>query len=246
MIAASFKAWNKRDCHPKQAILDSGASDHFLSMSYKGNYETPTSDGITVTCANGGRLKATATDIMNLQRLPVAATTCHKFLNNQLVDPLLSLKKLTAHGCPVVFKKDTVEVINRDGLLILVGHKPLGRNIYAVPLPLGHSENIPRNIRFTKNITPVKGPKISQDTSPKLPIEPSEGGLKIITDVTTVPKNISPVKPGPEMQSRVLPEKHQKEFEKYQSCGTGTRTTTESHSSGSYTIGGTRTTIKSH
>ena len=91
MIAASLKAWNKRDCHPRQAILDSGASDHFLPMSYKGNHETPTRNGITVTCANGGQLKATATDIINLQGLPVAATTCHKFPNSQLVDPLLSL-----------------------------------------------------------------------------------------------------------------------------------------------------------
>ena len=133
MIAASLKAWNKRDCHPKQAILDSGASDHFLPMSYKGNHETPTTNGITVTCANGGQLKATETDIINLQGL-------------QLVDPLLSLGKLTAHGCRVIFKRDTVEVTNREGLLILVGHKPLGRNIYTVPLPLGRHGIIPRNI----------------------------------------------------------------------------------------------------
>ena len=103
MLAASLKAWNKRDCHPRQAILDSGASDHFLPMSYKGNCERLTTQGIAVTCANGGQLVSTATDIINFQGLPKAATECHKFPNNQLVDPLLSLGKLTEHGCPVIF-----------------------------------------------------------------------------------------------------------------------------------------------
>ena len=131
MIAASLKAWNSRDCHPRQAILDSGASDHFVPMSYKGNDEKLTSQGISVTCANGGQLVSTATDIINFQGLPVAATRCHKFPNNQLVDPLISLGKLTEHGCHVNFKKKTVEVTNSDGLLVLVGQKPIGRNIYA-------------------------------------------------------------------------------------------------------------------
>ena len=108
-------------------------------MSYKGNGERLTSQGISVTCANGGQLVSTATDFINFQGLPIAATQCHKFPNNQLVDPLISLGKLTEHGCQVKFKKETVEVTNSDGLLILVGQKPIGRNIYTVPLPLGHS-----------------------------------------------------------------------------------------------------------
>ena len=91
LFAASLKAWNRRDCHPQQAILDSGASDHFLPMSYKGNCETPTTQGITVTCANGGQLVSTVTDIINFHGLPPAATRCHKFPNEMLVDPLLSL-----------------------------------------------------------------------------------------------------------------------------------------------------------
>ena len=88
-------------------------------MSYKGNGEQLTSQGISVTCANGGQLVSTATDFINFQGLPRAATQCHKFPNNQLVDPLISLGKLTEHGCQVKFKKETVEVTNSDGLLIL-------------------------------------------------------------------------------------------------------------------------------
>ena len=64
-VAASLRAWNERDCHPKQAILYSGASDHFLPMSYKGNCEKRVDNGIVVTCANGGELISTATDVIN-------------------------------------------------------------------------------------------------------------------------------------------------------------------------------------
>ena len=55
--------------------------------------------------------------------------------HDNIIDPPLSLGKLTEHGCNVNFKKDTVEVTNSDGITILVGQKPIGRNIYTVPLP---------------------------------------------------------------------------------------------------------------
>jgi len=123
-----------------------------------------------VTCANGGQLVSTATDIINFHRLPTAAKTCHKFPDNQLVDPLLSLGKLTEHGCRVIFKRDTVEVTNSDCLLVLVGQKPIGRNIYTVPLPLGQSQNIPQNIPRTLT---VKVPKNRRDNPARLPTHPS-------------------------------------------------------------------------
>ena len=78
-VAASLKAWNKHNCYPWQAILDSGASDHFLPMSYKGICEKRVTNGIVVTRANGGQLISTATDVINYQGLPQAATPCHKF-----------------------------------------------------------------------------------------------------------------------------------------------------------------------
>ena len=93
LLAASLKVWNQRNCHPQQAILDSRASNHFLPMNYRGNNEVFTDQGITVTCANGGQLVSTAIDIINFHGLPAATKTCHKFPNDQLVDPLLSLGK---------------------------------------------------------------------------------------------------------------------------------------------------------
>ena len=156
-IAASLKAWNLHYCHPRQAISDPGAPDHFIPMSYKGNHKNITSRGITFTCANGGQLVSTATDIINFQGIPTAAKEYHKFPNHQLVDPFLSLGKLKEHGCNVNFKKGTVEVTKSEGITIVVGQKPTGRNIYTVPLPLGKSQNIPQHLSF---INPVQVPKI--------------------------------------------------------------------------------------
>ena len=93
-------------------------------MSYKGNREQRVSNGIIVTCANGGQLTSTATDILNYQGLPAAATPCHKFPDDQLVDPLLSLGKLAAHGCRIVFTGDKVTVTNPAGTVALIGRKP--------------------------------------------------------------------------------------------------------------------------
>ena len=87
-------------------------------MSYKGNHETPTANGINVTCANGGQLVSTATDKINFYGIPTEAKKCHKFPNGQLIDPLLSLGKLTAHGCNVLFKKNVIEVTNGAGTII--------------------------------------------------------------------------------------------------------------------------------
>ena len=69
-----------------------------------------------------------------------------------------------------MFKKDTVDVTNKDGLLILVGQKPVRRNIYTVPLPLGQPPPVPPTVPQTLQlITPVTVPKnggVMPDTRP--------------------------------------------------------------------------------
>ena len=126
-------------------------------MSYKGNREQRVSagNGIVVTCANGGQLVSTATDVINYQGLPAAATPCHKFPDDQLVDPLLSLGKLATHGCRIVFAGDKVTVTNPAGTVALIGRKPYNRNVYTVPLPIGRALP-PPTIDF-----PTPAPKIS-------------------------------------------------------------------------------------
>ena len=105
-----------------------------MLMSYKSNHEQLTKRGIPVTCANGGQLVSAATDVINFHGIPTAAKKYHKFPNHPLVDPLMSLGKLTEHGCNANFRKDKVEVTNSDGITISVGQKPIGRNIYTLSL----------------------------------------------------------------------------------------------------------------
>ena len=91
----------------------------------------------------------TATDVINYQGLPSAATPCHKFPDHQLVDPLLSLGKLATHGCHITFVGDKVTVTNPDGKIVLVGRKPRHRNVYTVPLPIGRPSPPPSIVCHT-------------------------------------------------------------------------------------------------
>ena len=76
----------------------------------------------------------------NFQDILTEASRYRKFPDHRLVDPFLSMGKLTEHGCnDVKFKKDTVEVTNSEGITILMGQKPVERTIYTVPLSLGKS-----------------------------------------------------------------------------------------------------------
>ena len=135
-----------------------------MLMSYKGNHKRLTNSGITVTCANRGQLISTATGIINFQGIPTPTKNGHKFPNNKLVDPLLSLGKLTEHSCNVNFTKNTVEVTNCDGITILVGQKPIGRNIYTLPLPIGKTQQVPKDIphqlQFITHAAVTEDPKI--------------------------------------------------------------------------------------
>ena len=131
------------------------------------NCERLVSDGMTVTCANGGQLVSTATDIINYQGLPPAATPCHKFPDRQLVDPLLSLGKLATHGCKIAFVGDKVTVTNPDGIVVLIGRKSPHQNVYTVPLPIGRPDiTPPSSIHVTHPAPKIGGAlNILQDIS---------------------------------------------------------------------------------
>ena len=69
--------------------LDSGATSHFLPVSYKGGKEELTADGITVeTATPGATIQSTATDVIKWQNVKRGAKECYKFPDNQLSEPL--------------------------------------------------------------------------------------------------------------------------------------------------------------
>ena len=60
----------------------SGAFNHFLPMSYKGNHKRPVTNAIVVTCANGGKLISTATAVINLSTYKASHEGLHCATNS--------------------------------------------------------------------------------------------------------------------------------------------------------------------
>jgi hypothetical protein len=86
--------------NPTHGILDTGATDHFMPMSYQGLGERATTNGIQVGCANGTLMRARATDILNIPTLPETSKQCHKF--KEIDMPLVSGKKLADANCTTI------------------------------------------------------------------------------------------------------------------------------------------------
>eukprot|EP00536_Pseudo-nitzschia_multiseries_P016932 jgi/Psemu1/48510/gm1.48510_g len=98
-------AFHTRTC-PGYGALDSAATDHFVPTAYQGGAHQDTPGALTVGCANGSKMLSTATDLLDLPRLPLEAQGCHKFDEVEL--PLVSVPKLCRTGCHVEFSKDDV------------------------------------------------------------------------------------------------------------------------------------------
>ena len=81
--ATSLLLCNKHiDKYPREHLIgaiDSAATDYFMPDMYTGDAYQPTHKGIKVYCANGTQMQATATDMLAIPQLPIAAHGCHKF-----------------------------------------------------------------------------------------------------------------------------------------------------------------------
>ena len=125
---------------PTVGILDSGATDSFVPMSYKGTNEQITHQKVVVGCANGATMVSTATDELDLPSLPAAARTCYKFAD--IAEPLVSVKKIVKSGCNVLFEATKVTIRDTNtGKPVLTGKFDPIKNLYTVPL---HERRKPR------------------------------------------------------------------------------------------------------
>jgi hypothetical protein len=107
--SASLHVCNKLiDVFPQRAIIDSGASDHFVSATYTGDDPQTSAHGLPVQCANGMIMKSTGTDLLSLPRLPLKARGCHKF--NEVTTSLFSVGKLCDNNLHVTFSNSKVVV----------------------------------------------------------------------------------------------------------------------------------------
>ena len=133
--------------HPVGA-LDSGATDHFLPTSYRGDGHCPTSTGIQVKCANDAIMTASATDTLALSKLPLLARGCHKF--DDVTTPLISVGKLCDNDLFVLFTSTEVIVTDRSGATVMQGQRTDG--LYHVPIHDSAPDAFPR---VTPNHNPV-------------------------------------------------------------------------------------------
>eukprot|EP00536_Pseudo-nitzschia_multiseries_P014179 jgi/Psemu1/37769/gm1.37769_g len=113
---------------PGYGALDLAATDHFVPSTYQEGAHQDTLGALTVGCANGSTMQSTATDLLDLPRLPLEARGCHKF--NEMELPLVSVPKLCSNRCQVQFSRDSVAVIGPTKNVILKGQRDPLRNLY--------------------------------------------------------------------------------------------------------------------
>ena len=159
---------------PKCGVLDTGATDHFMPMSYKGLDERATTEGIKVGCANGTIMEARATDILNIPTLPETSRVCHKF--NEIDLPLVSGKKLADAGCTVIQNTHGAWVLNnKTGEIVLKGDMDTTKNLWTVPLQPDPTLKLEPKPELTKEIL-----KLSDNTTTTSPrVIPSNNPLQI-------------------------------------------------------------------
>eukprot|EP00536_Pseudo-nitzschia_multiseries_P017617 jgi/Psemu1/51768/gm1.51768_g len=133
---------------PGYGALDLAATNHFVPSTYQGGAHQDTPGALMVGCANGSKMRSTATDLLDLPRLPLKARGCHKF--NEVELPLVSVPKLCSTGCHVEFSKDNVTVIGPTQQVILTGQRDPLRNLYMVPL---HQPDPPKGTAKSPRVT---------------------------------------------------------------------------------------------
>mmetsp|Transcript_5795 Transcript_5795/g.12600 ORF Transcript_5795/g.12600 Transcript_5795/m.12600 type:complete len:247 (-) Transcript_5795:639-1379(-) len=119
--------------HTIQGAIDSGATDHFMPVTYRGTAHTPVQRGIRVGCANGSYMRAVATDTLALPQLPKQARSYHKF--NNISIPLIFVPKICEAGCTLDFQQDKVTINNKQRTTLVTGRRDPFWNLYMIDIP---------------------------------------------------------------------------------------------------------------
>ena len=114
------------------AVLDSGATSHFLVVDTTATKVTPATNPVTVTIPDGSTLKSTHVRKLDLPRLPMAARIGHVIpgLASQSLVPVV---QLTDAGCGSRFLKHCVTVTHK-GRVELEGAKDINNKLWMVRL----------------------------------------------------------------------------------------------------------------
>jgi len=134
----------------KEAVFDSGASEHFVDEEYDGGAHRSTDNGISVQVADKRIVKSTATDLLPYEELPLQTRKCHKLQN--LSTPLLSVGKFCDSNLIVLFDKNNVYMCKKEdidvpaivqGNEVMRGRRDPVSKLYVVPLHKEHHK-LPR------------------------------------------------------------------------------------------------------
>ena len=96
-----------------KAVVDSGASDHYWPVTYKGEAHSTKCTPTPVGTANGATIRSVATNRFPMEGVPAGARTCKKFV--EISFPLVSVGKFCQHGLTVVFAGTKVIVLDKNG-----------------------------------------------------------------------------------------------------------------------------------
>ena len=114
------------------AILDSGATSHFLMVNSPAINRRPTASPINVTLPNGEQIQTSDICELDIPTLPTKAREAHIVpgLNSHA---LVSVVKLCNAGCIVIFTKINCIVMYR-GRIVLEGLKCNRTGLWMIPL----------------------------------------------------------------------------------------------------------------
>jgi hypothetical protein len=109
------------DTIKRWAILDSGATSHFLTTDSPAINILPTTTPIIARLPNGARVHSTHTCTLNIPNIPPNACATHK-IPGLASHSLLSVMTLCNAGCTVHFTKIIFTIVYR-GCTIICSHK---------------------------------------------------------------------------------------------------------------------------
>ena len=130
-----------------KAVIDSGATNHFVQESYNGGAHTSTTDGIRVRVADRRIIKSTGTDQLPYEELPPVTRVCHKL--PRLATPLLSVGKFCDSDMVVLFDSTNVYLCDRQKIdistvvrnnEIIRGYRDPVSDLYVVPFHKHHNQ----------------------------------------------------------------------------------------------------------
>ena len=108
-------------------------------------------EDIGVLTADDTIIQSSATDALNLPKLPPKARSCHKF--KEITMPLVSVNRLCQSDLEVLFKGQQVTVTDEYGTTVMAGELDPSTELYMVNL-----QDTPDTYALPKGVTPTSKP----------------------------------------------------------------------------------------